>query len=114
MSRASTCTCQSYGLGTKALHAGQQADPTTGACAVPIYQTSSYVFRDTEHAANLFGIKEVGNIYTRLMNPTNDVAERRIAALEGSTAGLLHRPSLGTEDFPDLRAALALALAKLS
>jgi O-acetylhomoserine (thiol)-lyase len=77
------------GLGTKALHAGQHADPTTGACAVPIYQTSSYVFRDTEHAANLFGLRELGNIYTRLMNPTNDVAEQRVAALEGGTAGLL-------------------------
>jgi O-acetylhomoserine (thiol)-lyase len=74
---------------TLALHAGQAPDPTTGARAVPIFQTSSYVFRDTEHAANLFALKEFGNIYTRLMNPTNDVVERRIAALEGGTGALL-------------------------
>jgi O-acetylhomoserine (thiol)-lyase len=78
------------GLGTRALHAGQQADPTTGACAVPLYQTSSYVFRDTEHAANLFGLKELGNIYTRLMNPTTDVFEKRLAALEGGSGALAH------------------------
>jgi len=74
---------------TLALHAGQDVDPTTGARAVPIYQTTSYVFRDTEHAANLFALKEFGNIYTRLMNPTSDVVEKRIAALEGGTGGLL-------------------------
>jgi O-acetylhomoserine (thiol)-lyase len=74
---------------TLALHAGQQPDPTTGSRAVPIYQTTSYVFRDTEHAASLFALKEFGNIYTRLMNPTNDVVERRIAALEGGTGALL-------------------------
>jgi OAH/OAS sulfhydrylase len=74
---------------TLALHAGQQADPVTGARAVPIYQTTSYVFRDTEHAANLFSLQEFGNIYTRLMNPTADVVEKRIAALEGGTGGLL-------------------------
>jgi len=78
------------GLGTKALHAGQSPDPTTGSRAVPIYQTSSYVFRDTEHAANLFGLKELGNIYTRIMNPTTDVFEQRMAALEGGTGGLAH------------------------
>jgi O-acetylhomoserine (thiol)-lyase len=78
------------GLGTKSIHAGQQIDPTTGARAVPIYQTTSYGFRDTEHAANLFGLKELGNIYTRLMNPTTDVLEQRIAALEGGTAALAH------------------------
>ncbi|PTX95493.1 O-acetylhomoserine aminocarboxypropyltransferase/cysteine synthase family protein [Opitutus sp. ER46] len=78
----------SLGFGTKALHAGQQPDPTTGSRAVPLYQTSSYVFRDTEHAANLFALKELGNIYTRIMNPTTDVFEQRIAALEGGTAAL--------------------------
>ncbi len=78
------------GLGTKSIHAGQQIDPTTGSRAVPIYQTTSYGFRDTEHAANLFGLKELGNIYTRLMNPTTDVLEQRIAALEGGTAALAH------------------------
>jgi len=71
------------GLSTLALHAGQQADPTTGARAVPIYQTTSYVFKSSEHAANLFALKEFGNIYTRIMNPTTDVFEKRIAALEG-------------------------------
>ena len=78
------------GLGTKALHAGQTPDPTTGSRAVPIYQTSSYVFRDTEHAANLFALKELGNIYTRLMNPTTDVFEQRVAALEGGSGALAH------------------------
>ena len=77
-----------HGLGTLALHAGQEADPTTGSRAVPIYATTSYVFKDTEHAANLFGLSEFGNIYTRLMNPTNDVMEKRIAALDGGVTGL--------------------------
>ena len=73
---------------TLQLHAGQQADPTTGSRAVPIYQTSSYVFKDADHAANLFGLKEFGNIYTRIMNPTSDVFEQRMAALEGGVAAL--------------------------
>jgi len=73
---------------TLVLHAGYRADPTTGSVAVPIYQTTSYQFRDTEHAANLFGLAELGNIYTRIMNPTNDVLEQRIAALEGGVAAL--------------------------
>ena len=77
-----------YRLGTLALHAGQVADPATNARAVPIYATTSYVFNDTEHAANLFALKEFGNIYTRLMNPTNDVLEKRLAALDGGAAGL--------------------------
>ena len=77
-------------IGTRTLHAGQKADPTTGACAVPIYQTTSYQFRDTEHAANLFGLKELGNIYTRIMNPTTDVLEQRLAALEGGSGALAH------------------------
>ena len=76
------------GIHTLALHAGQKPDPTTGARAVPIYQTTSYVFRDSEHAANLFALKEFGNIYTRLMNPTTDVFEQRVAALEGGTGAL--------------------------
>ena len=75
-------------LGTKALHAGQVPDPTTGSRAVPIYATTSYVFKDTDHAANLFALKEFGNIYSRLMNPTNDVLEKRLAALDGGAAGL--------------------------
>ena len=73
---------------TLALHAGWRADPATGAVAVPIYQTTSYQFRDTEHAANLFALKELGNIYTRIMNPTNDVLEKRVAAMEGGVAAL--------------------------
>lgn len=77
------------GLSTKALHAGQeQPDPATGARSVPIYQTTSFVFKSTEHAANLFALKEFGNIYTRIMNPTTDVFERRIAAIEGGTGAL--------------------------
>jgi O-acetylhomoserine (thiol)-lyase len=73
---------------TLQLHAGQSADPVTGSRAVPLYQTTSYVFKNAEHAANLFGLKEFGNIYTRLMNPTTDVFEQRIAALEGGVAAL--------------------------
>ena len=73
---------------TLALHGGQEPDPTTGARAVPIYQTTSYQFKNTDHAANLFGLKEFGNIYTRLMNPTSDVLEKRIAALEGGVGAL--------------------------
>ena len=75
-------------LSTQALHAGQSPDPTTGARAVPIYQTTSFVFKDTDHAANLFALKEFGNIYTRIMNPTQDVFEQRIAAIEGGTGAL--------------------------
>jgi O-acetylhomoserine (thiol)-lyase len=75
-------------LSTLALHAGQVPDPTTGARAVPIYQTTSYVFKDSAHAANLFALKEFGNIYTRIMNPTTDVFEQRIAAIEGGTGAL--------------------------
>ena len=77
-----------YKLATLALHAGQEPDPTTNARAVPIYATTSYVFRSTEQAANLFALKEFGNIYSRLMNPTNDVLEKRLAALDGGAAGL--------------------------
>ncbi|AZK46143.1 homocysteine synthase [Paenibacillus lentus] len=76
------------GLETLAVHAGQEIDPTTYSRAVPLYQTTSFGFRDTEHAANLFGLKEFGNIYSRIMNPTNDVFEKRIAALEGGVGAL--------------------------
>jgi len=79
---------QSQNPETLALHAGWRADPATGAVAVPIYQTTSYQFNSAEHAANLFGLKEFGNIYTRIMNPTNDVLEKRVAALDGGVAGL--------------------------
>jgi O-acetylhomoserine (thiol)-lyase len=74
---------------TRQLHAGQVPDPTTGARALPIYQTTSFVFKDTEHAANLFALKEFGNIYTRIMNPTQDAVEQRIASLEGGVGALL-------------------------
>jgi O-acetylhomoserine (thiol)-lyase len=75
-------------LATLSVHAGQEPDPTTGARAVPIYQTTSYVFKDADHAARLFALQEFGNVYTRLMNPTTDVFEKRVAALEGGAAGL--------------------------
>lgn len=78
----------SYKFGTQCLHAGQVPDPTTNARAVPLYQTTSYVFNDAGHAARLFGLQEFGNIYTRLMNPTTDVLEKRIATLEGGTGAL--------------------------
>jgi O-acetylhomoserine (thiol)-lyase len=77
-------------LETLCLHAGAQPDPTTKARALPIYRTSSYVFDSTEHAANLFGLRELGNIYSRLMNPTHDALEQRVAALEGGAAALAH------------------------
>lgn len=81
-------SASNYRFGTNCLHAGQEPDPTTGSRAVPIYQTTSYVFDDTDHAARLFGLQEFGNIYSRIMNPTCDVLEKRVAALEGGTAGL--------------------------
>src|SRR6478752_4625222 len=76
---------EQWGFETRQIHAGQEPDPTTGARAVPIYQTTSYQFRDTAHAANLFALAEIGNIYTRIMNPTQGVFEARISALEGGT-----------------------------
>jgi len=79
----------SYSFETQQIHAGQVPDPTTGARALPLYQTTSYQFRDTKHAADLFGLAELGNIYTRIMNPTQDAVEQRIAALEGGVAALL-------------------------
>jgi O-acetylhomoserine/O-acetylserine sulfhydrylase-like pyridoxal-dependent enzyme len=79
---------KTYHFDTLQLHAGQEPDPTTGSRAVPIYQTSSYQFNDTEHAATLFALKDFGNIYTRIMNPTTDVFEKRIAALEGGAAAV--------------------------
>jgi O-acetylhomoserine (thiol)-lyase len=78
-----------WSFDTQQIHAGQVPDPTTGARALPIYQTTAYQFRDTTHAANLFGLAELGNIYTRIMNPTQDAVEQRLAALEGGVAALL-------------------------
>jgi O-acetylhomoserine (thiol)-lyase len=86
-------------LNTLALHAGQIPDPTTGARAVPIYQTTSYVFKNTDHASNLFALKEFGNIYTRIMNPTTDVFEQRIAALEGGSGALALASGQAAETF---------------
>ena len=79
----------SYSFETQQIHAGQVADPATGARALPLYQTTAYQFRDTKHAADLFGLAELGNIYTRIMNPTQDAVEQRIAALKGGVAALL-------------------------
>src|ERR1700750_1852531 len=76
------------GFATRVLHAGQTPDPSSHARAVPIYQTTSFVFDDSDHAANLFALKEFGNIYSRIMNPTTDVFEQRVAALEGGVAAL--------------------------
>src|SRR4030065_467905 len=90
---------------TIALHGGQKPDPTTNARAVPIYQTTSYVFNDTAHAARLFGLQEFGNIYTRIMNPTTDVFEQRVAALEGGAAAVA---------FASGRAAEALSIPHLA
>src|SRR5437660_11370455 len=75
-------------LATLAVHGGQERDPATNARAVPIYQTTSYLFNDADHAARLFALQEFGNVYTRIMNPTTDVFEKRIAALEGGVGGL--------------------------
>ena len=79
---------RTYGFNTRALHAGYEPDPTTGARAVPIYQSTSYVFKDSEHAAKLFALEQFGNIYTRIMNPTTDVLEQRVASLENGAAAL--------------------------
>ena len=79
---------ESSNAATLALHAGQRSDPTTNAVAVPIYQTTSYQFDSTEHASNLFALKELGNIYTRIMNPTCAVLEERMAAIDGGVAAL--------------------------
>ena len=81
-------TERNYRLDTIAVHGGQQPDPATNSRAVPIYQTTSYSFDDSDHAARLFALEEFGNIYTRLMNPTTDVFEKRVAALEGGAAAL--------------------------
>ena len=84
-----TNPADNWSFETKQIHVGQSPDPTTGARALPIYQTTSYAFHDTQHAADLFGLAEPGNIYTRIMNPTQDAVEQRLAALEGGVAALL-------------------------
>ena len=90
---------ESWGFETKQVHAGAAPDPATGARAVPIYQTTSYVFRDTAHAAALFGLEELGFIYTRIMNPTQAVFEDRIAALEGGVGALAAASGQAAETF---------------
>ncbi|MDY0241422.1 MAG: PLP-dependent transferase [Rhodospirillaceae bacterium] len=92
---------------TLVLHAGYRSDPATTAVAVPIYQTTSYQFNDTDHAANLFGLKELGNIYTRIMNPTNDVLEKRLAALEGGVGALVVSSGQAASTFSILNVAQA-------
>jgi O-acetylhomoserine (thiol)-lyase len=98
---------RALGFETLSLHAGQNTDPTTNARAVPIYQTTSYVFNDTEHAGRLFALQEFGNIYTRIMNPTTDVLEQRIAALEGGIAGLAFASGQAAETMAILNLASA-------
>ena len=88
-------------LETLLLHGGQEPDET-GSRAVPVYRTTSYVFKDTEHAQNLFGLKETGNIYSRIMNPTVDVFEKRIAILEGGTAGVAFSSGMAAITFINL------------
>lgn len=105
-------TEQQQGFETRQIHAGQVADPTTGARAVPIYQTTSYEFRDTQHAANLFALAEIGNIYTRIMNPTQGVLEARLASLEGATATAVGLPgalAVSSGQSAELLAILTLA-----
>ena len=98
---------QNWGFETAQIHAGATSDPTTNARAVPLYQTTAYTFNSSEHAKNLFGLAEFGNIYTRIMNPTQDVAEKRIAALEGGTAALLLASGQAAETFAVLNIAEA-------
>jgi O-acetylhomoserine (thiol)-lyase len=98
---------ENWSFETKQVHAGATADPTTGARATPIYQTTSYTFRDTEHAAALFGLTEVGNIYTRIMNPTQDVLEQRVAALEGGIAAVAFASGQAAETLAILNIAQA-------
>jgi O-acetylhomoserine (thiol)-lyase len=100
-------TPQTYGFETLALHGGQETDPVTGARAVPIYQTTSYVFKSTEHASRLFGLQEFGNIYTRIMNPTTDVLEKRIAQLEGGVGALAFSSGQAAETLAILNLASA-------
>ena len=103
---------EQWGFETRQIHAGQEADPTTGARAVPIYQTTAYQFRDTAHAANLFALAEVGNIYTRIMNPTQAVFEARVSALEGGTETAIGIP--GALATASGQAATSLAIQNLA
>jgi len=106
-SEAETDPTAHWSFETKQIHAGQQPCPATGARALPIYQTTSYVFDDTSHAAALFGLEVPGNIYTRIGNPTTDVVEQRIAALEGGVAALFLSSGQAAETFAILNLAAA-------
>src|SRR5690606_19303609 len=101
-----------WGFETRQIHAGQVPDPTTGARAVPIYQTTAYQFRDTKHAADLFALGEVGNIYTRIMNPTQAVFEARVASLEGAPDTAIGIP--GALAVSSGQSATTLAIANLA
>lgn len=103
----STFSLDEAAFETRQIHAGQVADPSTGARALPLYQTTAYQFRDTKHAADLFGLAELGNIYTRIMNPTQDVVEKRIASLEGGVAALLVASGSAATTFAILNVATA-------
>lgn len=103
----STFSLEEAAFETRQIHAGQVADPITGARALPLYQTTAYQFRDTKHAADLFGLAELGNIYTRIMNPTQDVVEKRIASLEGGVAALLVASGSAATTFAILNVATA-------
>jgi len=107
MSETPTDPTANWTFETKQIHAGQVPDPTTGARALPIYQTTSYAFRDTDHAAALFGLSEFGNIYTRITNPTQDVVEQRVAALEGGVAALMVASGQAAETLSILNLAVA-------
>ena len=101
-----------WGFDTRQIHAGQEPDSATGARAVPIYQTTSYEFRDSQHAANLFALAEIGNIYTRIMNPTQGVLEARLASLEGATSTAVGLPgalAVSSGQSAELLAILTLA-----
>ncbi|MFM8645699.1 MAG: O-acetylhomoserine aminocarboxypropyltransferase/cysteine synthase family protein, partial [Actinomycetota bacterium] len=105
-------TNNQWGFDTRQIHAGQEPDPSTGARAVPIYQTTSYEFRDSQHAANLFALAEIGNIYTRIMNPTQGVLEARLASLEGATTTAVGLPgalAVSSGQSAELLAILTLA-----
>ena len=100
------------GFETRQIHAGQEPDPTTGARAVPVYRTTSYVFRDAQHAQNLFALAEIGNIYTRIMNPTQGVLEARLSSLEGgitTAVGLPGALAVSSGQSAELLAILTLA-----
>jgi O-acetylhomoserine (thiol)-lyase len=111
---SSSMTDQQFtGFDTLALHGGQIPDPATGARAAPIYQTTSYVFRDTEHAQARFALQEPGNIYTCIMNPTSAVLEQRVALLEGGVGALAVASGQAAETLDDLLADLDNALSKV-